>query len=184
MEPQWSFSSSLRGGAKIDVAQLHHWRLISPSPPCMPIFYHHFFRERYFQLFSNHSTTSRVFKVWGSHSHILLDFLVVLLSGWWSIFGWLMIKSAGLTSPSDRAIHPTDTPPQSHTGRLNNLCTILNMKEDLTLQSPPAPFPFSLDRWDGQTVIVCSRAVCTCQSSHWNLSFWRLAVVVTFKFHG
>lgn len=87
---------------------------------------------------------------------------MVLLSGWWSIFGWLMIKSAGLTSPSDRAIHPTDTPPQPHTGRLNNLCTILNMKEDLTLQSPPAPFPFSLDRWDGQTSSNCD---CLQQSS-------------------
>lgn len=57
-----------------------------------------------------------------------------------------MIKSAGLTSASDRPIHPTDTPPPPHTGRLNNLCTISNMKEDLlTLQSPPAPFPISLD---------------------------------------
>lgn len=129
--------------------------LISPSPPCSSFFYHHFFPEWCFQLFSNHSTTSRAFKLWGSQSHILVDFLVVLLSDWWSIFGWLMIKSAGLTSPSDRAIHPTDTPPQPHTGRLNNLCTILNMKEDLTLQSPPAPFPFSLDRWDGQTASNC-----------------------------
>lgn len=51
-----------------------------------------------------------------------------------------MIKSAGLTSASDRPIHPTDTPPPPHTGWLNNLCTISNMKEDLlTLRSPPAP---------------------------------------------
>lgn len=57
-----------------------------------------------------------------------------------------MIKSAGLTSASDRPIHPTDTPPPPHMGRLNNLCTISNMKEDLlTLQSPPAPFPISTD---------------------------------------
>lgn len=63
-----------------------------------------------------------------------------------------MIKSAGLTSASDRPIHPTDTPPPPHTGRLNNLCTISNMKEDLlTLQSPPAPFSISLDCWDGYT---------------------------------
>lgn len=42
-----------------------------------------------------------------------------------------MIKSAGLTSASDRPIHRTDTPPLPHTGRMNNLCTISNMKEDL-----------------------------------------------------
>lgn len=59
---------------------------------------------------------------------------------------WPMIKSAGLTSALDRPIHPTDTQPPPHTGRLNNLCTISNMKEDLlTLQSPPVPFPISLD---------------------------------------
>lgn len=80
-----------------------------------------------------------------------------------------MIKSAGLTSSLDRPIHSTDTPSPPHTGRLNNLCTISNMKEELlTLQSPPAPFPISLDCWEGYTASNCDCLqqgvrVCVCR---------------------
>lgn len=142
-----------------------------PFPPSLYVSL--FFPEPHFQspTLSNHSSTSTLPACPLCHSLCLLSFIFYFsprspslfpLSfcrppGTFSFGGrasravglylvWPMIKSAGLTSASDRPIHPTDTPPPPHTGRLNNLCTISNMKEDLlTLQSPPAPFPISLD---------------------------------------
>lgn len=102
-----------------------------------------------------------------SHSlvHLALFPLVAVCSQAAGLYlVWAMIKSAGLTSASDRPIHPRDTPPPPHTRRLNNLCIISNMKEDLlTLQSPPAPFSISPDCWDGYTASnrICL-LVCVC----------------------
>lgn len=117
----------------------------------------------------------------------------LILSSIWRSFLWWpcsqavglylvrpMIKSAGLTSASDRPIHPTDTPPPPHTGRLNNLCTISNMKEDLlTLQSPPAPFPISLDCGDGYTASnrVCLHVcVCVCVDTEHSSQLYPIGV--------
>lgn len=78
-----------------------------------------------------------------------------------------MIKSAGLTSASDRPIHPTDTPPPPHTGRLNNLCTISNMKEDLLTTPKPASTLCNLSgllRWRYRLKAGLFEAGCGCKA--------------------
>lgn len=150
--------------------QLHHRRLKSLLLLLPRVHFHHLFTSSFLICVSNlfliiplHLRYLLVHPVCPSVSTLSFSVFsiyggLVLASTWLFFLRWPcsqaaglylvqpMIKSAGLTSASDRPIHPTDTPPPPHMGRLNNLCTISNMKEDLlTLQSPPAPFPISTD---------------------------------------
>ena len=95
----------------------------------------------------------------------------------------LMIKSAGLTSASDRPIHPTDTPPLPHAGRLNNLCRISNMKKDLlTLRSPSAPYLSRLLRWVRPPQTIWCVGVSLQTPSFFFFFFYRLHPVGFWQF--
>lgn len=147
-------------------------------------FYHLVHPEWAFQSPSNRSFNSHSFQTPGVSS-CLFFFLNWPRSQAGALYlVQLMIKSAGLTSASDRPIHPTDTPPPPHTGRLNNLCTILNMKEDLlTLQSPPAPFAISVDCCAGGTASkrVCLRRVVGAGTRRCPAGVWQLRLLLNFQ---
>lgn len=148
-------------------------------------FYHLVHPEWAFQSPSNRSFNSHSFQTPGVSSAVFFFFLNWPRSQAGALYlVQLMIKSAGLTSASDRPIHPTDTPPPPHTGRLNNLCTISNMKEDLLTPKPASTLCnlSGLLRWRYRLKAGLFEAGCGCR--HPTLSCWSLAVQVTFKFQG
>lgn len=163
---------------------------------CLPLHVHllfKFFPEWHFQSLSNHSCTSTIpASPLSPLSFLSFSFFLVHLA----LFQWPcshaaglylvrpMIKSAGLTSASDRPIHPTDTPLPPHMGRLNNLCTISNMKEDL-LTLAPFPIVGLLRKTHCSKPRLFALGLCACrhQTLFPTLPYWSLPALVIFKYH-